>query len=138
MSLAKTGALAVHTQVGDAHAVGVLALRVLLVEDTTGWFAQGLDIDYAASGDSEEGAKSAFETGFYATVHEHLVMNGSMDRLLKPAPKAVWDEFYAAARELHFSCVQLHLTGKAAAKVGFDHLQFMTTRESKSASAVAA
>jgi len=92
------GASALHAHVGDHHAVGVLSLRVLLVEDTSGWFAQGLDIDYAASGSDVDEVKKNFEDGFCATVHEHLVMHGSIERLLKPADQDAWKEFYECCR----------------------------------------
>lgn len=109
MNKLTAGAKALHAHEGDTHVVGVLALRVLLVEDTSGWFAQGLDIDYAASGDTADAAKHNFQEGFCATVHEHLVMHGDINRLLKPAEQDAWKEFYETPKlAKSFSCIQLH------------------------------
>ena len=130
METPKVGAAPVHAHVGDHHAVAV-SLRVLLVEDTSGWFAQGLDIDYAASGQSVDAVKKNFEDGFCATVHEHLVMHGNIERLLKPADQSAWKEFYAeSATGLEFSCIQLHNTahddcGGPASNLPFSTIQFM-------------
>ena len=41
---------AIHAKDGNNHCVTLSALRVMLLEDSSGWFAQGLEIDYAASG----------------------------------------------------------------------------------------
>lgn len=130
MTKKTVGASAHHAHVGDHHAVGVLSLRVLLVEDTSGWFAQGLDIDYAASGLTVDEVKKSFEVGFCATVHEHLVMHGSIDRLLKPADQDVWKEFYESRKGLQFSCIQLHslaedCDSQETLELPFDSIQFM-------------
>ena len=106
-----TGASALHAQAGNDHVVALTALRVMLLEDSGGWFAQGLEVDYAASGATVDEAKKNFEDGFCATVREHLQMYGSIERFLKVADAAAWNEFFAlpksAVRQL-FSCVQLH------------------------------
>lgn len=79
---------------GSTHAVGLGDLRVLLVQEGDVWYAQGLEIDYVAQGASLEGAQSAFERGLALTIREHLKLFGDIQRLLTPAPRAVWDEFF--------------------------------------------
>ena len=131
MTKQTAGAAALHAQVGSTHAVGVLALRVLLVEDTSGWFAQGLDIDYAACGSSVEEVKKAFEVGFCSTVHEHLIMHGTIERLLKPAQQEAWKEFYESPKAAQsYSCIQLHSTTqeeqlRLAENFPFDSIVFL-------------
>ncbi len=87
---------AIHLQSGDQHVVGVKSLSVLLCEDDGAWFAQSLEIDYAAAGQTVEEAKENFELGLDATIAEHLKLHGSIKELLKIAPQHAWDAFYAA------------------------------------------
>lgn len=114
---------AVHAHHGDNHVVGVRSLRVLLTSDESGWFAQGLEIDYAACGQSIDEAKRNFEDGLYATVREHLIMHGGIKKFLKPASPDAWNEFYTAPMadvKQTFSCLQLHaLQGKEKQLPGF-------------------
>jgi hypothetical protein len=74
-------------------ASGTLGLRVALVPEDNGWFAQGLDVDYFAAGATESEAKSNFEKG--------LLSAARLSALSKfgPAPKEVWDEY----KRVHFS-----------------------------------
>jgi hypothetical protein len=90
---AQVTATAVHAEHKDGihHLVGLGNIRVLLVPDGDGWFAQGLEIDYAAQGDSLSSAKREFEDGLTATVHAHLKHNGHIQELLKTAPNEAWD-----------------------------------------------
>lgn len=90
---------AVHLKHGDNHLVGLNALRVLLTPDGDAWFAQGLEIDYAASGATAEEVKTNFSEGLKLTVGEHLRIYGNIERLLKVAPQEAWSEFFSAAPE---------------------------------------
>lgn len=83
---------AVHAKSGGDHIVGIGNLRVVIVQDEAAWFAQGLEIDYAAQGDSLESVKKAFEDGLCCTIHEHLRVYGTIEKFLKPAPSQVWKE----------------------------------------------
>lgn len=85
-------AVAIHAQTkdGENHIVGLGNIRVLLMPEGPGWFAHGLDIDYAAQGDTVEEAKREFEDGLVATIHEHLRIHGDLANLLIPAPAEVW------------------------------------------------
>lgn len=129
---------ALHAHDGDGHhAVALSALRVMLLPDSSGWFAQGLEIDYASSGGSQDEAKANFEQGLRATIHEHLRMYGSIERFLKVADKSAWDEFLKPVQETvkqSFSCVQLHNLAAlpdelASMKLPFDSIAFIS-RES--------
>lgn len=123
---------AMHAQHGKAHVVGLNALRVMLLEDEGSWFAQGLEIDYAASGRTIDEAKSNFEEGFRKTIHEHLLMHGGIERFLKVADQAAWDEYLqppTSAEKLSFSCVQLYdipSKDEMEFKLPFDSIAFIS------------
>jgi len=86
-------ATAVHARLNDGdHLVGIGNLRVVIVQDEALWFAQGLEIDYAAQGQSLETVKTAFEDGLCWTIHEHLKVYGNIERFLRPAPPDIWKE----------------------------------------------
>lgn len=97
---AKAGAtFAASISDGKVHAAGVKALHVLLCQDDGGWFAQGLEIDYAACGADLDEAKANFSKGLISTTHEHLIMYGNLKKLLVLAPQDAWDEYYKAPAE---------------------------------------
>jgi len=74
----------------ESTRVGLGNIRVLLLKDGDGWFAQGLEIDYGAQGDSLDEAKSEFEDGLEAMVHEHIRVYGDIKKLLTVAPNDLW------------------------------------------------
>ena len=76
--------------------MGVKSLRVLILRDGDSWFAQGLEIDYAACGDTVEEAKKNFSHGLHLTICEHIRIHGTIENLLKIAPMEAWHEFYKA------------------------------------------
>ena len=89
-------AKAVHAyNKAERHVVGIGELRVLVCEDAGEWFAQGVEIDYAASGDSLADVQRRFQKGLAATVHLHLTRFQSIQRLLKYPPPDVWRRFNA-------------------------------------------
>lgn len=130
----ETVAEAIHAQDGDDHVVTVSHLRVMLSKDDTGWFAQGLEIDYAAAGADMEETKKNFETGFFKTVHEHLELHGSIEKLLIVAPQEAWAEFFKKPKDSvaqSFSCFQFHsiIEGLSLPKnfeFPFDRIAFIT------------
>jgi len=85
-------ATAIHAAHKDGvhHVIGLGNIRVLLIPEDDAWFAQGLEIDYAAQGDTLAQAKREFEDGLEATVHAHLQRNGNIFGLLKVAPAEMW------------------------------------------------
>ena len=88
----KTAALEISK--GDQTVVGILNLRVAIVQDGRFWFAQGLDIDYGAQGSSLDDVTEQFESGLVATIHrrhsEHLKIYGTIENVLQVAPPTVW------------------------------------------------
>lgn len=62
-------------------------LRVVVVRDGTQWFAQGVDVDYAASGVSIEDVKQRFALGLVKSLLLNLEETGSVDRFLKYPPR---------------------------------------------------
>ncbi len=104
----KDGAVAHHVDLEDGnHVVGLGAIKVLIVPDGEYWFAQGLEIDYSAQGDSVQAAQANFEIGLEATIEDHLRVNGDIKRLLAPAPADVWKEMLgeASGSQYRYSCV---------------------------------
>jgi hypothetical protein len=77
---------AIHVSSGKQHLVGLGSIRVLICPDGDCWFAQGVEIDYAAQGASIEDVKKRFEVGLRATIEENLKIYDSIDGLLAFAP----------------------------------------------------
>lgn len=71
-----------------------LHLTVLLNKEEGGWFAQGLELDYAACGETLEEVQYNFINGLSLTVGEYIKMHGSIEKFLKPAPTEVWESYY--------------------------------------------
>ena len=92
------------------HVVGIGDLRVILIPDGDFWFAQGLEIDYAAQGDTVENAQENFQNGLAATIHEHLKVHGNLSRILRLAPQETWADlaFSSTAEPYTFSQVSFH------------------------------
>ena len=89
----------VHAQGADnQHIVGITTLHVLISQDDTGSFAQGLEIDYASAGQTPEEARDNFETGLSLTVEEHLKLHGHLEHFLKLAPQEVWNDYYEESK----------------------------------------
>jgi hypothetical protein len=96
-------ASAVHADFGDAALVMIGKLRVIVREESQGlWFAQGLEIDYAADGASLEDVKTTFARGLALTIDENLRVYGSLRNMLRTAPADIWNDFLTAAAEQQF------------------------------------
>ena len=98
---------ALHIQNKDNHAVVIGALRVIVEQCDDGWFAQGVEIDYAASGDSLEDVQTRFEHGLSSTIKHHIETFGTISRLLKFAPEEEWAGL-VDAQEFDFSLITSH------------------------------
>ncbi|MGH8469978.1 MAG: hypothetical protein ACREVY_13645 [Gammaproteobacteria bacterium] len=97
-----------HIQQQDNHAVFVAALRVLIQPDTQGlWFAQGIEIDFAASGTSLDDVKRRFVNGLRETIHGHLEKFGKIDKLLRFAPEEAWKPLLEA-KDVKLTLATLH------------------------------
>lgn len=118
--------VAFHGQSSDGthHVVGIGNLRVVIIPDGDVWFAQGLEIDYAVQGASEEDVKRKFEYGLEATVEAHLTIHGTIEGLLKVAPPEVWKEFLGdpSGKRKIYSQVTSHVLQE---KLPFDGIDFL-------------
>ena len=88
------------TQDGSLHLVGIGNLRVIITHDDDSWFARGLEIDYAALGESLSDVKKRFYEGLRQTVRENLKTYGDVAHILKVAPPEVWMEYFNNAQAL--------------------------------------
>ena len=94
---------------GTRHVVGIENLRVIIVKREDHWFAQGLDIDYAAEGRDIDDVRRAFEYGLAATIAEHIKEFRTIDNLLCPAPEGAWKPIAAGAVLNRYSQVSAHV-----------------------------
>ena len=111
LKVTKTGAKAAHVSDEDLHGVAVWNLSVLIVPDEQFWFAQGIEINYGAQGDSAADAQANFQAGLLATICQHLRVHGDIDRLLRFAPSHVLREAAAAQNKSslrRFASVSFH------------------------------
>ena len=85
-------------------------LNVLIVRVGPGYYAQGIEIDFAACGDSIEDAQRRFERGFFETVSANLARFRDLKRFIKPAPEDIRREFGERVEEdkYTFSSVSVH------------------------------
>jgi len=76
-----------------------IAMRVWVYEHGSDndklWVAQGLDINYVASGSSPEDAMERFAKGFMETVAANLEEFNSIEEFAKPAPPEVFQAFFS-------------------------------------------
>jgi hypothetical protein len=100
--------VAVHGTDGSTHMVGVGNIKVIICHDEDAWFAQGLDIDYAANGHSLEEVKTNFQIGLKGTIDLHIKAYGHIKKFLKVAPQEVWDELRASGDHYQYSQVSFH------------------------------
>jgi len=103
----------------NSHFVGVGNLRVMLVQDGELWFAQAMEIDYAAQGRTLQETQKNFEEGLRLTIHAHLREYQSIEKLLVPAPAETWTEFLkmAAAQRFRYTQVSIHQLGEEFAEL---------------------
>lgn len=100
--------MAVHGSKGDRHIVGIGNIKVIVCEDDGIWFAQGLDIDYAAEGKSLKNVQENFQKGLAATVGLHLQAFNTIENLLVPAPIEVWKELTSIGRRFKFTQIKTY------------------------------
>ncbi|MEW6038544.1 MAG: hypothetical protein AB1648_09885 [Pseudomonadota bacterium] len=101
---------AMHANHGSNHAVAINAMRVIIVQDgDDAWFAQSLDIDYAAGGSSLENAQRNFETGLSATIKAHLERFGHIERIMRSPDLGDWVPLLSRqGKEFEYSTVESH------------------------------
>ena len=115
---------------GTLHAVGIWDLRVFIVPDGKFWFAQGLEVDLAAQGDSVADAKKNFEDGLESSIDLHLRMYNSIERLLKFAPSEVLQEALRDRSRIRlYSQVSVHDMGaKSKIALPFDNVTYLVSK----------
>lgn len=116
----KTTAVAFQASTNDGlkAVVGIGNLRVLLLNDDGSWFAQGLEIDYAAQGATLEEVKRRFQDGLMGTVSEHLRMYGDIGKLLQPAPSEIWQKIVQPqCQRQTFTQISFHQIGQVSRHV---------------------
>ena len=118
---------ATHIQIEEAHVVMFNDLRVLISgDDQSGWFAQGIEIDYYACGDTLEAVQSNFANGFQLTLEDHLSRYGDIERFLRWAP---FDEIMKLmdSTKYNFSNInKFHIKKEKDVFFPFDNLCFIT------------
>lgn len=115
-----------HTKDGDRHAVAA-HLRVLIVPGADGGFvAQGLDVDYVATGLSVEDAQERFAEGFLRTVRAIIRRNSRLDSLFKSKPpREAWGAYMESDRQDALVCgTVVDLTEDVAARIPYQRLEF--------------
>lgn len=119
-------------------------LRVLLRKNPANstWFAQGIEIDYAAQAAQPEKLVRVFESGLFLTVAEHLrrkielkkffvpvtpeFLRGTLTidrpwRLVRETPVAIYPEFAVLARYLPFSKIRYYAQSAERAEITTIH-----------------
>lgn len=98
-----TGVTMTHVASGENHAVAA-ELRVLVMPSVDGgFFAQGLEVDYVASGTTEEEARDRFARGFVATIQSYLRRGRDLGALFAKArtpPEYVQAYFQGATKHV--------------------------------------
>jgi len=105
-----TTAIHAHSVDGAEHLVGIGNLRVMVFNDDGSWFAQGLEIDYFAEGQTLEEVQTRFRDGLSATIDYLVKLFGDIDGVLQVAPPEVWKEFFGDGATLRkrYSQVSYH------------------------------
>jgi len=94
-------------------------LHVLILPDGDRWYAQGLQIDYAAQGTSVDDVKKRFERGLIKTLEEHLRQRGNLDALTgRVAPPEIWREYASKKETLPLSFSALFALSAVRARAG--------------------
>lgn len=119
--------VALHGHSGSNHVVGIGNLHVLIVKDKEdqSWFAQGLEIDYAAEGASQGEVRQNFQNGLTSTIREHLKVYGSIETLLQVAPREAWIELYKAAKVATHSQFSVHKLSEFSDELPFEGIQYI-------------
>ena len=105
-----------HIEDGDLHAAAA-ALHVLVTPSSEGgYYAQGIEIDYAAIGSTELDACRNFERGFIHTVQAYIKRGLDLGRLYahSQTPAEYLEAFKIAKTQHQFHCYVAVDLGQAA------------------------
>lgn len=123
---------AVHIKEVEHDRVAIDSLRVLVDgNDSEGWMAQGLEIDYFVCAKTEKSVKENFVKGLVKTIAIYLEEDESISDLLKPAPKEVWQEFCQAMSGEQKS-VSVCVDFVPAEHLFFNQIAFLSSRNENS------
>lgn len=106
-------------------------LRVLICPDSQGGFvAQGLEMDYCATGATEQQVQERFADGFLGTIESLLKRNRSLSALFKSrTPSEEWQRYIEGELHHELTCATVvDLTQKMPAEVPFKSLAFCRPR----------
>lgn len=122
-----------HRQNDGSHRVEIHALKVLLIQEGDHWIAQGLDLDFAAAGESVADVKRRFSEGLGHTIGAHLAKNDSLDALIRPAPPEVWQMYFRLQRSLETTVQDLPESYGGGPVSTFRKLAFLQPSEAATA-----
>jgi hypothetical protein len=90
---------------GERQAAAAV-LRVLVMPTDEGFFAQGLEIDYVATGRTEEEVRDHFARGFVATVLSYMRRKRDLKALFSKSttPQEYWALYFSSAKQHTFNC----------------------------------
>lgn len=120
-----------HAQDGDGHLVAA-QLRVLISPDPSGGYvAQGLDIDYCATGVSIQQVQDRFLNGFVRTIEALLRRDRPLSALFKSkTPPEVWQAYMDSTRKDELTCATfVDLSDRVPAGLPFQSLAFCSPRQ---------
>jgi hypothetical protein len=115
---------AVQISDDNIHFVGIGSLRVIIQPDGDGWYAQGIEIDYGATGRSVDEVKRNFEIGLARTIDLHLERWGTIERILKFAPASEWEDL-RGAEPYKFSITLVHSVPTVSEKTPFPSIAYL-------------
>lgn len=117
---------ATHIKIEVEHVVMFNDLRVLISGDNNkGWFAQGIEIDYFACGDSLEAVQNNFAEGFALTLEEHLKRHGNIERFLRWAPYDEIMNLLDSEKYVFANVNKFHIKKDKDLFFPFDNLSFL-------------
>ena len=98
-----------HVSEGNNHAVAA-ALNVLIVPaEEGGFYAHGIEIDYAATGRTVEEVRDHFQTGFVETIRRYIDRGRSLSGLFKTnTPPEIREAYFSGATRQMFVCAIGH------------------------------
>ena len=133
-STPQSSAKVFHGTDGATHVVGIGPIKVIICHDGDAWFAQGVDIDYAANGSSLSNVKRNFEIGLAGTIDLHIKLYGNLKKFLKPAPQDVWDELHDIGTHHAYVHVSFHDDlSKSLGLTGYDGFNYVEPCEALAA-----
>lgn len=111
----------------NRHIIGLNSLHVIVGLEPDGelWYAQGVEIDYAASGYSLEDVQNRFERGFTETIKLHLQRWGNLDRFLKYAPQSAIDQLPAPGKHYTMAVLAEHEFPKSTGLPLFANIKYL-------------